>query len=426
MREHRKNWLKKKILDSSNHQEEAFKHINQLVVRKREGRKITLTDGKKLVDFLSCSYFDLDLDQRIIEASTRTIYTCGVNFAVSRTRIRTESFLVLEELLNALFCNSYTTTFTSIHLAHLGIFPLLSSGEMPSFPLASQGCLFIVDKTAHASIQVNRGLLSQFGQVVTVDFKLLNELEFHFKEAHKNKKTPIAIADGVGSMGDAVCVSVLRELSEKYNGYIYLDDAHGTSIFGEHGCGYVLEKLNNNFHPRLILAASLSKGFGANGGVIAVPTKKDEEIIKRFSTTYVFGNPPPLSIIDAAIESARIHLSDEIYLLQNTLREKIKFFDLQMKDLLPDNVLVNYGTQLPIRGIFIGDEFKAIACMQELMSRGYLAMAAMYPTVAKNKSMIRVSLSANHQEKDITNFCNDLKEILSTHALPENNSQSVA
>jgi len=155
-------------------------------------------------------------------------------------------------------------------------------------------------------------LLNQFGQLVTIDFKLLDNLEFYFKEAHKNKKTPIAIADGVGSMGDTVCMNVLRELSEKYNGYIYLDDAHGTSIFGEYGCCYVLEKLNNNFHPRLILVASLSKGFGTNERVIAAPTKKDEEIIKRLSTTYVFGNPPPLSIVDAAIESARIHLSSVV------------------------------------------------------------------------------------------------------------------
>jgi 7-keto-8-aminopelargonate synthetase-like enzyme len=327
--------------------------------------------------------------------------------------MKAESFFELENLLNKLFCNSYTTTFASTHLAHLGVLPLLGSGEMPSFTLNSQGPLFIVDRTAHASIQINRGLLSQFGQVVITDFKSLSELEHYFKEANEHQKTPVALADGVGSMGDTVSVNELMEFAEKYHGYVYLDDAHGTSLFGKNGCGFVLDKLNHIFHPRLILVMSLSKGFGTNGGVVAVPTKSDEEIIKRFSTTYVFGNPPPLAIVDASIQSAHIHLSEEICSLQNSLRENIRYFDLHMAGFHKSNPIVNYGTELPIRGILVGEEFKAIACSKELMHKGYLVMAAIYPTVPKGKSMLRASLSSIHDKNDILNFCNSMKEVLS-------------
>ncbi|HFP9448413.1 TPA: hypothetical protein ACTW08_000386 [Raoultella planticola] len=50
------NWQKKKIDRSLKYQTRLFsEHINELVAVQREGKEITLDDGRKMVEFVSCS-----------------------------------------------------------------------------------------------------------------------------------------------------------------------------------------------------------------------------------------------------------------------------------------------------------------------------------------------------------------------------------
>lgn len=50
------NWQKKKIDRSLKYQTWLFsEHINELVAVQREGKEITLDDGRKMVEFVSCS-----------------------------------------------------------------------------------------------------------------------------------------------------------------------------------------------------------------------------------------------------------------------------------------------------------------------------------------------------------------------------------
>lgn len=400
------NWLKQKILASRTYQTEAFETINELVFKSRKGRQITLVDDTQLTEFVSCSYLGLDLDPRIIAAASDHLSQCGVTFPAARTRIKAQSFVILDELLDTIFCQGHTVTFSSLHTAHLGFIPLLGSGEMPSYPLKKNGILFIVDHTVHSSLQINRALMQQFGEFTAVDFQNEFSLLDQFKKAYQNHQTPIAIADSIGSMGGVAPVNYLFELAETYDGYVYLDDAHGTSVFGQRGCGYVLAQLNHRFHPRLILTSSLAKAFGAIAGVIVLPTQSDAEMVKRFCPTYMFGGPPALSIIDTAIASAKIHLTDEINVLQESLWDNVAYFDSLMQD-----HMVNASISSPIRGILVGDEFKAIQFSRELKARGFILTTAMYPIVPKGKSMLRAALSAAHTREEIQSLSDTIKQI---------------
>lgn len=207
-------------------------------------------------------------------------------------------------------------------------------------------------------------------------------------------------------MGGAAPIDLLFQLAERYAGYVYLDDAHGMSIHGDNGCGYVLQALGGVFHPRLILASSLAKAFGCVAGVIAMPTKADADMLKRFSPTYIFGGPPPLSIIDSAIESAKIHLSSEIHFLQKKLQENIRYFD----SLLSDHI-INESTVFPIRGVLVGNEYQAISLTKLLRDNGFAVTAAMYPTVAKGGAMLRVALSALHEKHQIDALVSSIKRL---------------
>ena len=314
----------------------------------------------------------------------------------------------LEDLLNQIFLHGFSTTFSSLHVAHLGLLPLLSTGECPSFPVQLQGVTYVIDKFSHNSLQICRGVMEQLGEVEVIDLHDESALKILLKNIKNQYKTPLIVCDGVGSMGGFAPIKKVLELLDRYNGYLYTDDAHGISVFGKQGCGFVLEDIGY-FHPRLILAVSLSKGFGSNGAAIVMPTSEDSQFIKRFCSTYIFGNPMAQSLISASIASATIHLSEEIHQLQKILYDRMALFDATIAK---KGSVINYHSASPIRGIFIGDEYKDIECTTKLREQGFAVSAAMYPTVAKGKSIIRVSLSVDHTENDIVGLCEALNLLI--------------
>lgn len=64
----------------------------------------------------------------------------------------------------------------------------------------------------------------------------------------------------------------------------------------------------------------------------------------------MFSGPLALSVVNAAVASAKIHLSEEIHHLQDNLWKNVSYFD----SLLTKNI-INANLSVPFRGIFVGD-----------------------------------------------------------------------
>ena len=63
------NWQKRKIERSLKYQTRVFsEHINELVVVTRKGKEIILDDGRKMVEFVSCSYLGLETHEALKHA----------------------------------------------------------------------------------------------------------------------------------------------------------------------------------------------------------------------------------------------------------------------------------------------------------------------------------------------------------------------
>lgn len=320
------NWVNNRISRSKVYQDRLFQSLNNQNFIKRRCKKVLLEDGKEYTEFLSCSYLGLDQDSRILSSTYKGLDQTGFLFSSARTRLKHKSFDILTESLNNIF-NAHTVYFSSTHLVHLGIIPLLASGELPGFEIKKDRIIFLLDKNVHASIQINRGLMLQFGSVELVDFSNFELLKDKLIEINEASFTPLLFSDSVCSMGGVRDVIKLLTLANEYNGYLYFDDAHGMSVFGKNGSGYVLEKFNGVLPKRLLLATSLAKGFGTYGGVIVLPNELAVEFIKKYCTTYIFSGPPIIPLVNASIASAKIHLSSEITILQNKVLDKVQLFD---------------------------------------------------------------------------------------------------
>jgi glycine C-acetyltransferase len=58
-------------------------------------------------------------------------------------------------------------------------------------------------------------------------------------------------------------------------------------------------------------------------------------------------------------------------------------------------------SQTPITPVMVGDEATAQALQKELFARGVLALAIVFPTVARGRARIRTMPSAMHARKDL-------------------------
>ncbi|WP_037340408.1 aminotransferase class I/II-fold pyridoxal phosphate-dependent enzyme [Saccharospirillum impatiens] len=406
------NWLNRRIEKSKPHQDLVWKiGANDFVFSEKSGKKVTLSvSGQEMIEFMSCSYLGLEDDSRIRSAAKSSIDLYGMTFAAARTRMRPEMTTTLDNKLSQII-GAPTTTFSTVGLCHLAVLPLLGANELPSYTIKNQPH-WIIDQTSHASIQVLRGILEQFGKVTRVNFQDAARLKQVISEVAKNGKTPITLSDGVGSMGGLGPVREIMTLAEEFSGYAYIDDAHGTSIMGPNGAGYAMQELGGNYHPRLILTSSLAKAFGSTGGAVSVYSAEDEEVIRKYSNPYIFGGPLAIPTVAAASAAADIHLSDEIYKLQDELNSICEYFDMKCP---PDTI--NFESKVPIRGLFVGEEEIAIRINKELMLQGFACTVAMYPTVPFGQAMIRIALSRTHYRRDIDNLLHTFSKAVSKEGI---------
>jgi 7-keto-8-aminopelargonate synthetase-like enzyme/prephenate dehydrogenase len=388
----RANWVQSRVSKTSDALDRAFDEgLTGHVFTAREGKLVRLEDGTEAIEFVSCSYLGLEEHPALIGAAMDGLRRFGAHFSSSRNRMRPPYLAELEALLAEIYRGNHCVAFTSVGNVHLGLLPLLASGALPSYPVAPGGAAFAVEKTAHASMQVLRGIFEQLGPVHRFDLADEESLPRLLRDAAAAGRTPIVLVDGVGSMGGLIDVVSLYRLVEAYGGHLYVDDAHGISLAGAQGAGYAFEQFGQ-LAPNLVLAGSLSKAFGGAGGFAVVPAQADVQALRKFANPLVFGHSIMLPMLAADVAAARLHVDGEVATLQERLWRNTERFDA-----LTDDALVNAGLRSPIRGALFTTEEEAFAAARRLRSAGVLVLPAFFPTVAKGTGLTRFAISSLHE-----------------------------
>lgn len=391
------NWVKSRISKTSDSLDRAFDQgLTGHVITERNGKRVRLQDGTEAVEFVSCSYLGLEQHPDLVAAATDALQRFGVHFSIARNRTRPDYLGELEQLLSTIYQGSKAVAFGTVSSVHLGVLPLLGSGALPSYPLAAGGATFLVERTAHASMQVIRGLLEQIGPTHRFDKDDTDSLGRLLIAAAADRRTPIVLVDGVGSMGGLVDVVGLYKSIEPFGGHLYVDDAHGTSIVGQRGAGYAFDVFGDQLPPNVLITGSLSKAFGGIGGFVLVPSDADVRILVKFANPLVFGQSIPIPMLAATVAAARLHLSGDVAARQQRLWRNAEEFDQ-----LTDGRLVNAQLRCPIRGMHCDTEEEAFATAVRLREAAVLVLPAFFPTVAKGTGLIRLALSALHEREHL-------------------------
>jgi 7-keto-8-aminopelargonate synthetase-like enzyme len=363
-----------------------------------DGRHITI-QGRRLVNFGSCSYLGLETDPRMKAAVVDAVERYGTQFSSSRTYASAPLYRLAETELGALFGRPVIVT-PSTSLGHIATMPTLIGSRD----------LLLLDHQVHNSVQTAARLVQAAGtQVELIPHSDLATLEQRL-ERSPGRRVWYAV-DGLYSMyADFFPARELDELAARHpNLWLYVDDAHAASWTGRHGRGYALEHLAPATLVRTVVAASLNKSFAAAGGVITFPDAESRRLVATVGGPLVFSGPVQPPMLGAIVASARLHRSPELAGRQELLRARIRLFNRLCADArLP---LVS-ESEAPIRCIGAGVTSVAYRLTQRMRDAGFFVNTAAFPAVPAKRCGVRLALTAHHTEEDVASVVAALAEHL--------------
>lgn len=270
---------------------------------------------------------------------------------------------------------------------------LFSTGYMANIgvigALMGRGDAVFADKLNHACL--NDGAYfsyADFHRYPHNDVAALEKLLQASKAKHK-----LIAADAVFSMdGDIAPIPEYLELCEKYDAYLYLDDAHGFGVLGAHGQGSL-----NHFNiksPRIIVMATLGKAAGVAGAFVAGEQVVIDYLIQK-AKSYVYSTPAPPAL--SATLSASVQLIEQ----GDHLRANLKTLIAYLKENIRLKKWKLLESDTAIQPLIIGGNEESLAVSEYLQARGILVPAIRPPTVPAGTARLRISLSAAHSLDDV-------------------------
>jgi len=257
--------------------------------------------------------------------------------------------------------------------------------------LAGKGDVIFSDELNHASI-IDGCRLSKAHTAVYRHADMTDLAE-------KLRNTPcpgrrLIVTDGVFSMdGDIAPLDEIVELGKVYQAMIMVDDAHAVGVLGQGGRGTV-----DHFGLKgkvQIQMGTLSKSLAAEGGYVAGSQELIAYLINK-ARSFIFSTAlSPATVAAAQAALGELKATPD---LVHTLLDNAQYV---RKGLAAAGVPVE-GSLTPILPIMVGEAALAVEMVAQLKEKGILVSAIRPPTVAPGTSRLRLTVSAAHDRKELT------------------------
>ncbi|VAW57322.1 8-amino-7-oxononanoate synthase [hydrothermal vent metagenome] len=357
------------------------------ILQSPQGREIILNQ-QRVLNFCSNDYLGLANHPKVKHAFINAAKNYGVGSGAAHlVNGHTQEHHALEEEI-ADFCG-YPRAL------------LFSTGYMANLATAQSLCSkndsIIQDKLNHASL-IDAANISQ-AQLLRYAHK--NYAHLQTKLDHCDSPEKLVSSDSVFSMdGDEANIPLLITHCQAHNARLMLDDAHGFGVLGKQGRGSISQQQVATDKVDIYMA-TLGKALGTAGAFIAADEAIIETLIQR-ARCYIYTTAMPAAI--AAATRTGLHLLVKENWRQQSLNNNISFF----KHLAKQAELNLLESNTAIQPIIIGDAQTAVTISQQLFTKGLHVAAIRPPTVAINTARLRITLRADHTEKDIEYLINTL------------------
>lgn len=358
-------------------------HFRDLKNFETKDEKYIYFKGEKLLNLSSNNYLNF-ADNKKITQEFLDFAGDKYSFGSASARLLTGTLPIykeLEDLLSNLYNKDATLLYNSGYHANVGI----------SSAINQKGDVIFSDKLNHASII--DGMRLSDGKFFRFPHNNMEALEKLLIRERENYKNAFIITESVFSMdGDIEDLKKIVELKKKYNCIMIIDEAHAFGVFGEKGLG-VAEELNIISDVDLIVG-TFGKSVGSMGAFVTGSKTMIDFLINK-SRSFIFSTAlPPINIAFTKwiIETQFPKTKDK------------------RKNML--SIAKKMGSDSQIIPVVIGENKETVDLCKVLFHNGYFTLPIRPPTVPAGTSRLRLSLTSEIKEEELTILKEKINEVL--------------
>jgi 8-amino-7-oxononanoate synthase len=372
------------------------KLLQKLNEREQRNSFRRLTTQTNLVDFSSNDYLGFAKNEEIfqqthdflVERDSKINGATGSRLLSGNHSIYTET----EEYIAQFHQTEAALIFNSGYDANVGFFS--------SVPQRND--IILYDELSHASIRdgIQMSLAKSFKFKHNDLIDLENLLKKHNQTTDNRQPTTdneqpttvYIITESVFSMdGDSPDLEELAALSEKYNAYLVIDEAHALGVFGEKGEGLVQQlNLHDKVFARII---TFGKGLGCHGAAI-LGSEQLKNYLVNFARSFIYTtglSPHSVATIFVAYQHLSKSQQEREKLFQN-----IDYF----KSCLPSSDF-HLPSKSAIHSVIIPGNERVKTIAQQLQQNGFDVKPILSPTVPEGQERLRFCLHSYNSQKEI-------------------------
>lgn len=349
-----------------------------------QGVKVTMADGRTVINMCANNYLGLANDRRVIDAALKSYGEKGYGLSSVRFICGTQDIHKdLEQSISRFLGTDDTILYSSCFDANGGLFETI----------LTEADAVISDELNHASII--DGIRLCKAKRYRYRNNNIEDLRARLTEAEADgARIKLIATDGVFSMDGTIAdLKSICDIADEFHALVMVDDSHAVGFIGSTGrgsaeyCG-VTGRVD-------IITGTLGKALGGASGGYTSGRKEIIALLRQRSRPYLFSNTLAPSIVSASLEVFSILEKD------TALRDRLEATTAYYRE-----QLVNAGYDIingvhPIVPIMLYDEKTAVEAAKRMMEKGVYVVAFSYPVVPKGKARIRTQVSASHTKEDI-------------------------
>ncbi len=268
--------------------------------------------------------------------------------------------------------------------------------------LPQRGDIIVRDALVHAS--THEGIAISRAEAIAVSHNNVDAFDDTIRKWRKAGGTghPWIAVESLYSMdGDRAPLVELAELADRHHGFLLIDEAHATGVYGADGRGLSadLEGRDN-----IVVLHTCGKALGTAGALVTGNRVLCDFLINRARPFIYATAPSPL--LAASVREALKILTDEPERREQLL-QLIAFANEQLAGRLG---IEGSGSQ--ILPVIIGDNGRSVRIAERMQAQGFDIRAIRPPTVAEGTARLRIAITLNVDAPTIIRMFDRLAQVM--------------
>ncbi|OGU69029.1 MAG: hypothetical protein A2499_08805 [Stygiobacter sp. RIFOXYC12_FULL_38_8] len=354
---------------------------------------VTTFNGKEYSYFGGTSYYELHKNEQVINSAIAALKKYGITSSSSRSSYGTTQLLLDVEQEAAQYFNCEDAVYLASGF-------LTDMAAVQAFINKNMFDIVFIDEISHYS----NDYASKLSGKPVYKFSHLdyNDLETKIAKYLPPNKKPLIISDGIFPIhGRIAPADKYAAIANKYNGLVWLDEAHALGIIGEKGRGtfehFGMQSTN------LFFGGTFSKAFGGFGGII--PGEKS--FIKEIRNNQIQSGATPVPSAAAAASLTGMRL------LKSNPQFRIKLWEnaKRLKAGLRQLGIEADETHVPIAAWTMKSKSEMEKLQKELLKKNIVIQFIQY-VGAGDSGALRIVVFSTHTAEQIDNLISELKRII--------------